>query len=227
MYGAGTVDLYNSDLNATECVELGEPGWDAVSGTLRVDCAHGCENSPNTGRVNRAEMGHGTRQRSHEVGPVDNSRSYGGRALARRNTGLWTPPAGFGWFEHRNATLGCVFFRANTRGDHLVGRAEYFREQRLHMMGRSYRSWLAARERLARCTDDECRATERANMAVARFWGLFYFREAYGWEIIRDYREWAARRMERALRSARHPYRIESARRLVANGRVLGDGGNA
>ena len=226
-YGAGTVDLYNSDLNAIECVELGEPGWDAVSGTLRVDCAHGRENSPNTGRVNRAEMGHGTRQRSREVGPVDNSRSYGGRAVARRSAGLWTPPAGFGWFEHRNATLGCVFFRANTRGDHLVRRAEYFREQRLHMMGRSYRSWLAASERLARCTDDRCRATERANVAVARFWGLRYFREAYGWEIIRDYREWAAREMERALRSARYPYRIESARRLVANGRVLGDGGNA
>ena len=226
-YGAGTVDLYNSDLHATECVELGEPGWDAVSGTLRVDCAHGRENSPNTGRVNRAVMGHGTRQRAREVGPVDNSRSYGGRAVARRSAGLWTPPAGFGWFEHRNATLGCVFFRANTRGDHLARRAEYFREQRLHMMGRSYRRWFAARERLARCTGDRCRATERANMAFARFWGRRYFREAYGWEIIRDYREWAARRMERALRSARYPYRIESARRLVANGRVLGDGGNA
>ena len=56
-YGAGTVELYNSDLNVTECLELGEPGWDAATGTLNVDCGHGRENSPNTGRVNRPTMG--------------------------------------------------------------------------------------------------------------------------------------------------------------------------
>ena len=116
-YGAGTVELYNSDLNTTECLEMGEPGWDAATGTLNVDCGHVRENSPNTGRVNRAVMGHGTVERTREVGPVDNSRGYGGRARARRSSGLWAAPAGFGWFEHRSATLGCLFLEADVAYD--------------------------------------------------------------------------------------------------------------
>ena len=134
-YGAGTVDLYNSDLNATECLELGEPGWDAAMGTLNVDCGHGRENSANTGRVNRAVMGHGTVERTREVGPLDNSRGYGGRGLARRHAGLWAPPAGFGWFEHRNATLGCLFLEANVDFG-LISQAEAARQGWLSHGGR-------------------------------------------------------------------------------------------
>ena len=45
-HGDGALDLYNSDLDTTECLEMGEPGWNASTGTLRVDCGHGRREQP-------------------------------------------------------------------------------------------------------------------------------------------------------------------------------------
>ena len=229
-YGAGTVELYNSDLGAAECLELGEPGWDAATGTLNVDCGHGRENSPNTGRVNRAVMGHGTVERTREVGPLDNSRGYGGRGLARRHSGLWAPPAGFGWFEHRNATLGCLFLEADVNFG-LIAEAEASRRGWLRAMEEAHRDFLAAQDDYRACeggdAGDDCRAEAQARMAAAIAAGRRAFRIAYGWEIIRDYRAAYLPEMQDALAGAA-PYGYAGPRSvLTANGRVLGHGGNA
>lgn len=239
-YGAGTMEVYNSDLDATECLELGEPGWDRATGTLVVDCGHGRENSPNTGRVNRAAMAHGTAERSREVGPVDNSRAYGGTGLARRHAGLWAAPAGFGWFEHRNATLGCFFNEVEVDTE-LPDDAEASRQSWLAEVDAAYAAYLDARARLARCasTDDRCRSAALAAIAAARARGRRAFRIAYGWAVIRDYRRVVLPELFAAFSGA-SPYgyfakgdRLVSAggsryyQTYVATGRVLGHGGNA
>ena len=229
-YGAGTVDLYNSDLGVAECLEQGEPGWDAATGTLNVDCGHGRENSANTGRVNRAVMGHGTVERTREVGPLDNSRGYGGRGLARRHAGLWAPPAGFGWFEHRNATLGCLFLEADVNFG-LIAEAEASRRGWLRVMDGAHGDFLAAQDDYRACVGgddgDDCRAEAQARMAIAIALGRRAFRIAYGWEIIRDYRAVYLPEMQDALAGAA-PYGYPGPRGvLTANGRVLGHGGNA
>lgn len=230
-YGDGTLELYNSDLNTTECLELGEPGWDQVTGTLRVDCAHGRENSPYTGAVNRAAMGYGTQERSREVGAIDNAAPIAERATARRHPGLWTAPDDYGWFEHSSATLGCLLLRAEENGAGLVARAEDFRQFRLYEAtanypGSWYEGWLRWQAELAQCVTQFCMARARAGMAAHRAGGLRSFRYAYGWEIIRDYREWTAEEMRNALGAASpYAYALTSARRLVANSRMLGRAG--
>ena len=228
-YGAGTVELYNSDLNATECLEMGESGWDAATGTLNVDCVHGRENSPNTGRVNRAVMGHGTAERTREVGPVDNSRGYGGRGLARRHAGFWSPPAGFGWFEHRNATLGCLFLEAEVAYDPaanpgsgsfgafgLAYDAEQARLDWVEEMDDQLAAYILA---LARA--------DWLDAIIARRLARRAFRIAYGWELVRDYRVEYLPEMVDALGAAA-PYGYDAPSGVLrANGRVLGHGGKA
>ena len=225
-YGAGTVELYNSDLNATECLEMGEPGWDAATGTLNVDCGHGRENSPNTGRVNRVVMGHGTAERTREVGPVDNSRGHGGVALARRHSGLWAPPAGFAWFEHRNATIGCLFLEFDVNSG-LIQEAEGSRVGWLAEMDNQHGLFLLAVARFALCGTDLCRALELGAMARAVAEGRRAFRIAYGWEIIRDYRAEYLPEMSRALAGARPYGYVAASSVLQARGRTLGHGGRA
>ena len=228
-YGAGTVELYNSDLNAIECLEMGEPGWDAATGTLNVDCAHGRENSPNTARVNRAMMGHGTAERTREVGPVDNSRGYGGRGLARRHAGLWAAPAGFGWFEHRNATLGCLFLEAEVSYDLAANPGSgYF-----GAFGLAYDAEQTRLEWQEEMDDQNALfilALARGDWLdaiVARARARRAFRIAYGWELIRDYRVQYLPEMVDALGAAA-PYGYDAPRSVLrANGRILGHGGNA
>ena len=225
-YGQGTVELYNSDLGVSECIELGEPGWDPGTGTLQVDCGHGRENSEYTGRVNRSVMGHGTQERSLEVGPLDNSRPVGGRAVARRSAGLWTPPAGFEWFEHRSATLGCLFLEAEMN-DELVPAAELKRSEWIQRAQAAQVDYRLALARWYLCGDDDCLALESANIVAARAASRRAFRIAYGWEVIREYREEVMPLFEGALQSA-SPYGYGGSRDvLIANGRVLGPGGNA
>ena len=210
-YGQGTIDIPlqdNPSPTARECIELGEPGWDAATGTLRVDCGHGRENSPTTGNVNRPVMGYGAVERSREVGPVDNSRGYGGRALARRHGGLWAPPAGFGWFDHRNATLGCLFLEQEVDFG-LIAEAEASRQAWLREMQRAFADWRAALSDYQACPDtippedgDNCRAEASARMGEARARAIRAFRYSYGWEVIRDYRRVYLPEMQAALSGA-------------------------
>ena len=74
-YGNNMITLYNSELNALECIELGEPGWDPVNGVFRPHCdpVTGRATSVDTGRVNRVLMGFGTQRRTREIGAVDHS----------------------------------------------------------------------------------------------------------------------------------------------------------
>ena len=235
-FGAGTLSLPvqdDPDPFARECVEMGESGWDATTGTLRVDCAHGRENSPMTGNVNRAVMGYGAVERSREAGPVDNASGHGGRAVARRHPGLWAAPAGFGWFEHRNATLGCLVLEADVNHD-LIAEARQRSAQWLIRMHAAHARYFEALADFEDCpvttpsfAGDSCRAqalawgaAERAN--VIRFYGY-----SHGWRIIRRYREAVLPEMEHAVRSASPYGYADSSSRLVATGRVLGFGGRA
>ena len=207
-YGEGTIEIPlqdNPSPTARECIELGEPGWDAATGTLRVDCGHGRENTPTTGNVNRQVMGYGAVERSREVGPVDNSRGYGGRALARRHAGLWAPPVGFGWFDHRNATLGCLFLEQEVDFG-LIPQAEASSAAWLSEMASAFGDWRAAWLEYRLCprtappeVGDNCRARASARMAEARARAILAFRYSYGWDVIRDYRSLVLPEMQAAL----------------------------
>ena len=227
-YGAGTVSLPlqgDADPNARECIELGEPGWDAANGTLAVDCGHGRENSPTTGHVNRAVMGYGAAERSLEAGPVDNSTLFGGVAVARRPGVVpWAPPAGFSWFEHGNATLACLFLEGEVDSS-LPAQAEASRQAKMDEVARQFGIYTTAAVALANCgANPLCIARALAIMAAARAGGLRAFREAYGWEIILDYREEVIPGMAAALGAAR-PYGYATPRQVLrAAGRVLPDG---
>ncbi len=212
-YGQGTIELPlqdNPSASARECIELGEPGWDAATGTLRVDCGHGRENSPMTGNVNRAVMGYGAVERSREVGPMDNSRGYGGRALARRTAGLWAPPSGFGWFEHRSATLGCLFLEADVDMG-LIAAAYAARDAWWARVPDEYGAWSEGRLDYRACPSntrsdpdrgDACRAAAAHRMALARARAIRYFRYGYGWEVIGDYRSAVLPELASALSGA-------------------------
>ncbi len=235
-FGAGTVSLpVQDDPTGTlrECIEMGEAGWDAATGTLRVDCAHGRENSPMTGNVNRAAMAYGAVERSREAGPVDNSRGHGGRAVARRHSGLWTAPAGFGWFEHRNATLGCLVLEADVNFG-LIDDARRRSELWLNSMRLAHARYVRAVADFAACpvttprtAGDACRAEALARGFAQRVYVIRFYGYSHGWRIIQAYRQAVLPEMERVLRSA-SPYGYAgSSSRLVANGRVLGFGGRA
>lgn len=230
-YGAGTMSLPvqdSADPNARECIEMGEAGWDAATGTLQVDCAHGRENSPMTGNVNRAVNAYGAVERSREAGPVDNSAPFGGVAVARRpGRDPWAPPAGFGWFEHGNATLGCLFLEADvdpTMPSQAVEASEAWSEQ-VDDYAEDYAEALLG---LVNCGRDPfCRSQELARAFAARRGARRALRYAYGWDLIGDYRAEVVSEMRTAFRTAR-PYGYLGPRRtLRAVGRNLGAGGNA
>ena len=234
-YGDGVVELPLQDdpnPDARECIEMGESGWDAAGGTLRVDCAHGRENSPTTGNVNRAAMGYGAAERSREAGPVDNSAAFGGVATARRPAvNPWAAPSGFSWFEHGNATLGCLFLEADVNDDPnggLVAEAQASLDGKLEALNDQRAVHAQARRDLARCRGNLfCFLRQRSIIAGAGRSARRAFQEAYGWEIIRDYREQVLSEMAVALASA-DPYGYGSPRQVLrATGRVLGHGGRA
>jgi hypothetical protein len=229
-YGAGTVSLPlqdSADPNARECIEMGEAGWAAATGTLNVDCAHGRANSPMTGNVNRAAMGYGAVERSREAGPVDNSRSFGGRAVARRPAVQpWAPPAGFSWFEHANATLGCLFLEADVDPE-FADKADDARLAWIEEMSNHAEEHAAALVALATCGGPICVARQLGIMSAARRAARMAFRYAYGWEIIRDYRAEVVPEMVQAFGAA-SPYGYAGPRQVLrAAGRSLGHGGNA
>ena len=231
VYGAGTMSLPvqdSSDPNARECIEMGEAGWDVATGTLRVDCAHGRENSPMTGNVNRTVNGYGAVERSREAGPVDNSAPFGGVAVARRpGVNPWAPPAGFAWFEHGNATLGCLFLEADVDST-MVDQAVDARDEWLEDISDFADDYAQALLDYARCAGNPaCASQQLARIAAARRGARMAFEHAYGWDIIRDYREDVVPEMRTAFSMAR-PYGYLGPRQtLRANGRSLGTGGNA
>ncbi len=230
-YGAGTMSLPVQDStnpNDRECVEMGEAGWDAATGTLNVDCAHGRENSPVTGNVNRSALRYGAAVRSREAGPVDNSVSFGGVAVARRpGSDPWAAPAGFAWFEHGNATLGCLFLEADVNAD-LVSQAVEARREWEDSLSDFAAEYAGALLDLARCgANPFCISRQWSRIYAARRGARSAFQYAYGWDLIREYREEVLPEMRGSLRTAR-PYGYVASRQLLnATGRTLGAGGNA
>lgn len=229
-FGAGTVSLPvqdDADPNVRECIEMGEAGWNAATGTLHVDCDHGRANSPLTGRVNSTVMGYGAVERSREAGPVDNSRGFDRSAVARRpGSNPWAPPAGFAWFEHGSATLACLFLEADVN----LGLLDEAEEQVLlfeEAAADAETDYLDARAQFFLCVDPFCQAQRLAEMAQARVRWLRTLRAAYTWEIIREYRGIVIPEMQIALGGA-FPYGYAGPRSTYrAIGRSLGHGGNA
>ena len=229
-YGSSVLDLYISDLDTTECVEMQESGSNAATGTLTIDCEPARENSRYTGIVNRAAMSGETRERTLEVGAVDNSAPVGaGPSVPRRTlTAPFGAPSGYRWFQHDSASLGCLFLRATDNGESLVSAAESARMAMLREVADWHRVYLAAAAALGRCRTEICRAQQRALMLAAQAAGTRAFRESYGWQIVRDYRRSTSRRMRSALASARpYSYELGGAARLTATSRTLRGGGNA
>ena len=115
----------------------------------------------------------------------------------------------------------------------MVDRAEDFREFRIWEAtalypGSWYQAFLESEADLPRCTTVFCIDRLQAQMLANRAGALRAFQYAYGWEIVRDYREWTAQEMRNALASASpYAYGLTSARRLVVVSRSLRPGGNA
>ena len=80
---------------------------------------------------------------------------------------------------------------------------------------------------LANCSTPFCLSQKVAHLQFLRLRAREALRNAYGWEVIRDYRNEVYHEMVDALASA-EPYGYAAPREnLVAIGRVLGHGGNA
>ena len=139
--------------------------------------------------------------------------------------GTGRPPAGFSWFEHRNATLGCLFLEADIDFG-LIADADASRQSWEEEVGTQFAIFAAAGLRLAGCGGNPfCVSRWLAVMAAARAEARRAFRIAYGWEIIRDYRQVVLPEMADALSGAA-PYGYAAPRSvLIAGGRVLGHGG--
>ncbi|MDE2905938.1 MAG: hypothetical protein OXQ28_07620 [Acidobacteriota bacterium] len=113
----------SADAPFEDCLELGAAGWDAATGTFDPRCRPDEYTSPYAGFINHeADTGQiGARaERTPEVGPRDNRAPVGGGATIRRSAGLWTPPPGFGWFEHRRSDLGCLYMAYTPDRDYLA-----------------------------------------------------------------------------------------------------------
>ena len=217
-----------------ECIEMGESGWTPSTGTLNVDCAHGRENAPLTGNVNRVQATGMYAERTREAGPMDNSSDFGVDVTARRPAfNPWAAPAGFEWFEHRNATLRCLFLESDVHpgfrfpaviGENVADVARLWWEDEYGYLAAEYPLQLTA---LANCSTPFCLSQKVAHLQFLRLRAREALRNAYGWEVIRDYRNEVYHEMVDALASA-EPYGYAAPREnLVAIGRVLGHGGNA
>ena len=204
-YGNNTITLYNSELNALECIELGEPGWDPVTGSFRPHCdpVTGRANSVDTGRVNRVLMGYGTQRRTREVGALDHTPgapnsamtlgrlSGHARLMANAARGLWAAPGGYRWYEHRESTLGCRFFEADTDMT-LDSQAYASQRAKWAQIPGLYAEYQRLLAQIVSCpsdpSGDSCRARNnaiRAQAAAVFGRAVTLFREGYGWMVYR------------------------------------------
>ena len=123
--------------------------------------------------------------RTPEVGPRDNRAPVGGEPVIRRHAGLWPAPDGFGWFEHRKANLGCLSLDKNSNYDFLIGQTIQYRYYYLRLAA------ALAEIYGTQCepgTTDAVAACERARAAAMQR-AERYLRLAFGWDLIREYRE--------------------------------------
>lgn len=237
-FGGGTMELpLRDELDplARECIEMGEAGWIASTGTLAVDCAHGRENAPLTGNVNRVTGSGMAVERQREAGPMDNSSGFGAAVTAGRPASPpWPAPAGFEWFEHSSASLGCLFLESDVHpgfrfpaviGENVADEARLWWEEEHNLVAAEYPLQIL---RVLSCgANPFCFATEIAALQFLRNRGRESLRNAYGWRIIRGYRNAVYHEMVDAFSGA-FPYGYAAPRgSFVANGRVLGHGGNA
>ena len=183
-----------------DCLEIGPAGWDAATGTFDPQCRPGEYTTPYAGFVNHesdtGEIG-ARAARPPEVGPRDNRSPVGGGATIRRFAGLWDPPAGFDWFQHRRSDLGCLYMA-------------YTPDPRFLTLPGSLRSaHIAAATTLL---DDivrqpcpagppdavrACEATKRAALRRAEQ----HMRFAFAWRLIGEYRVGVDARMRAAFAS--------------------------
>ena len=208
-FGGSTVRLWNDDLDATECIEIGPAGWDASTGTYDPRCADTAHSSPYTARLN-AEVPGGTRAaRFPELGPVDN-RATGVPPIEARGLSGAAPfaaPSGFEWFEHQGSTFGCVFLQRRIDWG-VIDAARDAADDALAAAAGSHAAWNGAT--CPACTVDpvtllpDCRARDACQSAIdsARSDEVYYRGLAYGWRLIADYRQVVLSELDSALTGA-------------------------
>ena len=184
-FGGETMTLRNNtggNPGVEECLEIAPAGWDDVTGTFNPRCSDPWT-SPSrfTGVVNHETDGGGQAVRRQEIGQRDN-RNAVGVATIRRLGGPdpWNEP-GFGWFQHRAATAGCLMLRVINHADDMYQEAVN-EEVRLEALGREQGALYAncpPGTPAALCTQAELDAKQR-HVEIAM--------EMLGWRAISRWR---------------------------------------
>ena len=188
-----------------DCLEIGDAGWDAATGTFSPRCGPDAYTTPYTGFVNHEVAGArlGSRaERRPEAGPRDNRSAIGATATIRRQSS-WAglvPAPGFEIFRHVRGNLGCVYLAYTPDPGYL----ELPRAREAHHEAQAQAYLARLREVMAwNCGgSDVCEAIKAA--LIARYLDLAeeQKRLAFGWRLIGEYRGWAAGRMQGAMNEA-------------------------
>ncbi|MCY4123192.1 MAG: hypothetical protein OXG72_19980, partial [Acidobacteria bacterium] len=202
-----------------DCLELGSAGWDAATGTFDPRCRPDEYTTPYTGFVNHeADTGQiGTRAaRTPEAGPRDNRAPVGGGATIRRFSGLWAPPAGFGWFEHRKSDLGCLYMGYTPEPSYL---ARPVTERQRHVRAAMALIRTVRRPCPAGPPEavDACEAAKAAALRRAEE----HMRFAFGWRLIGEYRQAVDAEMRTAMASGGYDV-VNHVFDIVFRGRSVG-----
>ena len=194
-FGGETMTLRNNtgdDFGVEECLEIAPAGWDAVTGTFNPMCPDAWTSDTRfTGIVNHENNGTGQTVRPIEVGRHDNREAIG-TATIRRLGGPepdWTT-AGYGWFEHKKATIGCLMLRA-TFNDQLRWDAMEAAEELRNVSNELARAW--GRE----CDRPDWFCSPQGADLMDRF--IKANQQRFGWALISTWRFRELASLRRAL----------------------------
>ena len=210
----------SADAPFEDCLELGAAGWDAATGTFVPQCRPDEYTSRYAGFINHeADTGQiGTRaERKPEVGVRDNRAPVGGGATIRRFAGLWDPPAGFGWFEHRRSDLGCLSMAYTPESSYLTlpdARRAAHVSQAMALINNVVRQPcpVSPPEAVDACEAAKARALARAEE---------HMRFAFGWRLIGEYRGEVVAEMNAAFASGGYAV-VGGVQHITFRGRSTG-----
>ena len=184
-FGGETMILRNNtgiDFGVEECLEIAPVGWDAATGTFDPKCPDPWTSDTRfTGIVNHENNGAGQTVRPIEVGRRDNRVAIG-TATTRRLQGPepgWTTP-GYGWFEHKKATIGCLMLQV-VFNDGIV---DQVLEQHAEL---SQLSAIYGAQMLIECPDPTDRYCSDHGRDLIELWTNLEQRK-YGWTVLYSWR---------------------------------------